>query len=166
MVGAPPRPGGSYDLATANQRTLPAGLLILPFGVGLGVTLLVALALRDPITLSWILTGSLVGLILVAISVALVLTQKSAANVAHSLSGQVLKPHQEAQGGDPLAHVQAVEQQGRRHRRPCTNCGTMVKASQTECPNCQHAQLYSCKGCRTQVRLDWTNCPECGRMLP
>lgn len=68
-----------------------------------------------------------------------------------------------SRAGDPLAHIHAVEDQGRRLRRDCVNCGTPVPLKSDSCPNCGHQQVFKCKGCQTPIRLNWSQCPECGR---
>lgn len=164
---AKPRPREAALGSGARRATrIQPGLLVVPFLVGAGLTMAIVAGSGNAVTAGWLLVAILVGTMAAALTLVLTLGSHRPAHVANALNAAPLKPHQEAMGGDPLAHIHAVEQQARRHRRPCTNCGTPVKSSADRCPNCDHRQLFSCKGCRTQVRLDWTNCPECGRSLP
>lgn len=158
------RPAPQAPALTATP-VVPRRLLLQVFLVGTIAALTLILLTGHPLTLGWLGAALLVGLLATPLVYASRLARHPA-RIAHAASGVRMKPHHEAMGGDPLAHIQVVEQQGRRHRRPCVNCGTMVKLHQGVCPNCDHQQVFACKGCRTQVRLEWTNCPECGRGLP
>lgn len=137
-----------------------------PFVVSAGLTLAIAAGSGATITAGWLLLALLVGVIVAAIALVITLGPYQASRAASATNGAPLKPHQEAMGGDPLAHIHAVEHQARRHQKPCMNCGTPVHPNAERCANCDHLQVYSCKRCRTKVRLDWTNCPECGAGLP
>ena len=137
----------------------PAGRLVLPFALGVALTLIMAAALRVTLTAGWVLAAIAVGVVFTVFSITTaVLGSHSAAKAAHASTG--------ADGeADPLGHIHAVEQQGRRLRRACVNCGTPVPLDRDECPGCGHKQTFKCKRCGTPVRPEWKNCPECGKDL-
>lgn len=151
---------------------LPRGILVVPFIMTAGVTLLVGYALEQSISTTWVFIALLVGAVAAVSSISWSATHRprSAAAAAHTAKPRQKtrrgKPHAQAEPNDPLGHIHAVEKQGRRHQRPCPNCGTPVSTKLEQCPNCDHKILVDCKNCRTRVRLEWSNCPECGRGLP
>lgn len=162
----------------AEPRSIPRGLIAFPFALAAGMTLLVPLALAQSVSGRWIAAAVLVGI--TASGGTLGWNLRRAPLVAAAPApepprepepspepaGETAPEPPPEKGHDPLANIHAVEAQGRRHRRPCPNCGTPVRADRETCPNCAHMLLVDCKGCRTRVRLDWGVCPECGRPLP
>lgn len=155
------------DVSSHAQVRLQRGVLVVPFIIATALTYLILLGAGQQVRGTMILVPLIVGAVVAASSLAWSASKHppSAPSIARSM-----RPDEESApgetGGDPLAHIHVVEDQARRHKRPCPNCGTPAGTERERCPNCDHILLVECKGCRTKVRLDWGACPECGRDLP
>lgn len=162
-VATPPQ----RNHAREGLPTAPRGVLWVPFALAAGLTFLVPVALGQSISGTWVFVSLLVGSVAAASNMAWVWTHRPRPPSAAAHSTREANGEQEGnQDEDPLGHIHAVETQGRRHQKPCPNCGTPVSSQRERCSNCDHQLLVQCKGCRTPVRLDWVACPECGRDLP
>lgn len=140
---------------------VPFGLLVLPFMLGLLLILAIGWVIERQITMQWIVLGIIVGVVGGILAVVGAVRRQTSPRRQREAGGRGESPRKQ-RDADPLGHIQAAEEEHRRYRRPCLNCGEPVSVARGECPHCGHRQVHACKTCGTPVRLEWNNCPECG----